>query len=269
MQFETFTKGIYSMIVSVSVAVSSTLLPPSPPPSSVTLQQPNVESFDMVSENYNIEPPSVASPEAVFIPSEELVTVTSSEITFEIEKEATAAPVVTVEKPKKVAKVSPSPSASSKQVAADSKKNAISLQPSVVSKKQEAEKKEAVTPLTIVAKLSDGAEKLFAMVNDHRSKIGLPAFEKDSKVCEMVASRAPQVYDEVFKEGPMHKGFKALNLSYWATENIAAYDTIEKNFDFWLRDDIHRKAIESAAKYSCVACSGTYCSQIFTSFTPK
>jgi uncharacterized protein YkwD len=268
MQFETFTKGIYSMIVSVGVAVSSTLLPPSPPPSSVTLQQPSVESFDMVSEDYNIDPPAIASPEAVFIPSEELVTVTSSEITFEIEKEATAAPIVTVEKPKKIV-VSPQPSASSKQVTTDSKKNDISLQPSIVSKKQDEEKKESVTPLTIVAKLSDGAEKLFAMVNDHRSKIGLPAFEKDSKVCEMVASRAPQVYDEVFKEGPMHKGFKALNLSYWATENIAAYDTIEKNFDFWLRDDIHRKAIESAAKYSCVACSGTYCSQIFTSFTPK
>jgi uncharacterized protein YkwD len=107
------------------------------------------------------------------------------------------------------------------------------------------------------------------MVNDHRSKLGLPVFEKEDRVCQMVASRAPQVYDEVFKDGPMHKGFKALNLPYWATENIAAYDSIEKNFDFWLRDDIHRKAIESAAKYSCVACSGTYCSQIFTSFVPK
>ena len=262
MQFETFTKGIYSMIVSVGVAVSSTLLPPSPPSSSVTLQQPSVESFDMVSEDYNIDPPAIASPEAVFIPSEELVTVTSSEITFEIEKEATAAPIVTVEKPKKIA-VSPQPSASSKKQSTE--KVAAEKKGEVKSD----EKKEEITPKTIVAKLTDGAEKLFAMVNDHRSKIGLPAFEKDSKVCEMVASRAPQVYDEVFKEGPMHKGFKALNLSYWATENIAAYDTIEKNFDFWLRDDIHRKAIESAAKYSCVACSGTYCSQIFTSFTPK
>ncbi len=246
------------MIVSVGVAVSSTLLPPSPPPSSVTLQQPSVESFDMVSEDYNIAPPAIASPEAVFIPSEELVTVTSSEITFEIEKEATAAPIVTVEKPKKIV-VSPPPSASSKKGEGESVKGEV----------KSDEKKEEITPKTIVAKLTDGAEKLFAMVNDHRSKIGLPAFEKDSKVCEMVASRAPQVYDEVFKEGPMHKGFKALNLSYWATENIAAYDTIEKNFDFWLRDDIHRKAIESAAKYSCVACSGTYCSQIFTSFVPK
>ena len=250
------------MIVGVGMAVSSVFIPsPSTPPSSPELKQPAVESFSMVSEDYNVEPPAIASPEAVFIPPETLVTVTSSEITFEIEKEATASPVVTVEKPKKIV-VSPPPSAISQ-------KKAVSDQLSVVSKKQEDEKKEAVTPLTIVAKLSDGAEKLFAMVNDHRSKLGLPVFEKEDRVCQMVASRAPQVYDEVFKDGPMHKGFKALNLPYWATENIAAYDSIEKNFDFWLRDDIHRKAIESAAKYSCVACSGTYCSQIFTSFVPK
>jgi uncharacterized protein YkwD len=240
----------------------------------------------MVSENYNVEPPAVASPEAVFIPPETLVTVTSPEVTFEIEKEATAAPVVTVEKPDKAVGDQPSavskkksvkdqlvnnskPQATSNQPSAISQKQAVSDQPSAISKKQEEEKKEEITPKTIVAKLTDGAEKLFSLVNEHRSKLGLPALEKEERVCQMVASRAPQVYDEVFKEGPMHKGFKALNLPYWATENIAAYDTIEKNFDFWLRDDIHRKAIESAAKYSCVACSGTYCSQIFTSFVPK
>ncbi len=248
------------MVVGIGMAVSSVLAPsPSTPPSSPDLKQPTVESFNMVSENYNVEPPAIASPEAVFIPPETLVTVTSSEVTFEIEKEATAAPVVTVEKPKKVAKVSPSPSANSKQPEKKIEQKS----------EKDEEKKEEITPKTIVAKLTDGAEKLFAMVNEHRSKLGLPMLEKEERVCQMVASRAPQVYDEVFKGGPMHKGFKALNLPYWATENIAAYDTIEKNFDFWLRDDIHRKAIESAAKYSCVACSGTYCSQIFTSFVPK
>jgi uncharacterized protein YkwD len=263
------------MIVGIGMTVSSVLAPsPSTPPSSPDLKQPTVESFNMVSENYNVEPPAVASPEAVFIPPETLVTVTSPEVTFEIEKEATAAPVVTVEKPKKIV-ISPQPSASSKPKAT-SKPQATSNQPSAISQQQEEEKKnetnekkEEITPKTIVAKLTDGAEKLFSLVNEHRSKLGLPALEKEERVCQMVASRAPQVYDEVFKEGPMHKGFKALNLPYWATENIAAYDTIEKNFDFWLRDDIHRKAIESAAKYSCVACSGTYCSQIFTSFVPK
>jgi uncharacterized protein YkwD len=250
------------MIVGVGMAVSSAFVPsPSTPPASPDLQQPSVESFNIVSENYNLAPPATASPEAVFIPPETLVTVTSPEITFEIEKEATASPVVTVEKPKKV--VSPQPSAISQ------KQTAKKIEAESVKGEAKAEKKDEITPKTLVAKLTDGAEKLFAMANEHRAKIGLPAFEKEEKVCQMVAQRAPQVYDEVFKEGPMHKGFKALNLPYWATENIAAYDSIDKNFDFWLRDDIHRKAIESAAKYSCVACSGTYCSQIFTSFIPK
>ncbi len=267
MQFETFTKGIYSMIVSVGMAVGTTLMPSSPPPSSPDLQTPIVESSELVSENYNLQQPRVSDPEAtVEVPpvvDPHIAIVLAPDTTPEIEKEATASPVVTVEKPKKIAKVSPSPSASIKQVKADSKKSEGE------SEKGEDQKKEAITPKTIIAKLTDGAEKLFTMVNEHRSKIGLPALEKEEKICQMVASRAPQVYDEVFKEGPMHKGFKALNLPYWATENIAAYDSIEKNFDFWLRDDIHRKAIESAAKYSCVACSGTYCSQIFTSFIPK
>jgi uncharacterized protein YkwD len=263
MHFESLTKGVYSIIVSVGVAVSSTFLPPASPPSSPALQAPSVEAFNTPSENYNLEKPQPATEEAKerLVPADVAI-VLAPDTTPEIEKEATASPVVTVEKPivKKIVKPTPSPSASSntKKSTEESKKV-----------EEKTEEKEKVTPQTIVSKLSDGAEKLFSMVNEHRSKIGLPTFEKESRVCEMVSKRAPQVYDEVFKEGPMHKGFKALNLPFWATENIAAYDTIEKNFDFWLRDDIHRRAIESAAKYSCVACSGTYCSQIFTSFIPK
>lgn len=264
MHFETLTKGIYSMIVSVGMAVGTTLMPSPPPPSSPDLQRPIVESANMVSENYNLEKPQDSATEHS---QEELVIdpnvaiVLAPDTTPEIEKEATASPVVTVEKPKKV--VSPQPSAIS-QKQTEKKVEAESVKSEV-----KAEKKDEITPKTIAAKLTDGAEKLFTLANQHRAKIGLPALEKEERICQMVAQRAPQVYDEVFKEGPMHKGFKALNLPYWATENIAAYDSIDKNFDFWLRDDIHRKAIESAAKYSCVACSGTYCSQIFTSFIPK
>lgn len=112
------------------------------------------------------------------------------------------------------------------------------------------------------------SEVLFQMVNDHRAKLGLPAFEKDEKLCKIAQERAPQVNTEL-ASGTLHKGFEALNLPYWATENIAAYSNIEENLKFWLSDYIHKKAIESSNKYSCISCAGSSCSQIFTSFIEK
>lgn len=123
------------------------------------------------------------------------------------------------------------------------------------------------TPAPVIAG-NAGSEQLFQMVNDHRAKLGLPVFEKDERLCKMARERAPQIKGEL-SAGTLHKGFKAYNLPYWATENIAAYSTIEENLKFWLSDYIHKKAIESDHKYSCVACIGTSCSQIFTSFVPK
>ncbi len=115
---------------------------------------------------------------------------------------------------------------------------------------------------------SPNAEKLFQMINDYRSKLGKPSFEKDERLCKIAESRAPQVDGEL-ASGALHKGFKDLNLPYWATENIAAYATIEDDFKFWLSDYIHKAAIESDHKYSCVACIGASCSEIFSSFVPK
>ncbi len=120
-----------------------------------------------------------------------------------------------------------------------------------------------------IALNSDGAEKLFAMTNEHRAKLGLPVLEKDERLCSAANQRATQIYDEIFVSGPMHKGFFALNLPYWASENIASYQSIEENFNFLVNDPPHRKAIESDNKYSCVACSGNSCSQIFSSFVTK
>ena len=106
------------------------------------------------------------------------------------------------------------------------------------------------------------------MVNDHRAKLGLKAFEKDDRLCKIARDRAPQVNSEL-NSGTLHKGFKDLNLPYWATENIAAYQTIEENLRFWLSDYIHKKAIEGDSKFSCLACEGSSCSQVFTSFINK
>lgn len=125
----------------------------------------------------------------------------------------------------------------------------------------------SATPSDITSTDSNG-EKMFTMVNEYRAEKGLGSFEKDGRLCEIARSRAPQVNSEL-SSGTLHKGFKELNLPYWATENIAAYSTVEENLHFWLSDYIHKKAIESDSKYSCVACSGSSCSQIFTSFVSK
>lgn len=112
------------------------------------------------------------------------------------------------------------------------------------------------------------SDVLFQMANDHRTKMGLTALEKDERVCKITRARAPQINAEL-SSGTLHKGFYGLNLPYWASENIAAYSTIEQDFNFWLSDYIHKKAIEGDYKYSCVSCSGASCSQVFTNFSPK
>lgn len=121
---------------------------------------------------------------------------------------------------------------------------------------------------TTVPMGNSNSELLFQMVNEYRVTLGLKAFEKDERLCKIAQDRAPQVNNEL-SGGTLHKGFKDLNLPYWATENIASYLTIEENLKFWLSDYIHKKAIESDSKYSCISCFGASCSQIFTSFIEK
>ncbi len=128
----------------------------------------------------------------------------------------------------------------------------------------------AATTTSPVAKVSSlNAEKIFTMVNSHRANIGKAAFIKEDSLCRIAENRAPQIKDELYGGKKMHSGFYGLNLPYWATENIAAYSTEEQTVKWWLSDYIHKKAIESDNKYSCVACSGRYCSQVFTSFIKK
>lgn len=113
------------------------------------------------------------------------------------------------------------------------------------------------------------ADLIFGLVNKHRTDIGLPALIKDEKTCNIAKLRAPQIYDELFVTFKYHSGFYALNLPYWSTENIIYYDTEQGAVDWWLNDPGHRRVIEGDYKYSCVACYGNACSQIFTSYIPK
>lgn len=114
------------------------------------------------------------------------------------------------------------------------------------------------------------ADVYFNMINSHRASIGLPAFEKHPQLCEVAASRGPELNNEIFGNSYIHAGFKKLNLPYWATENMIGYPTEEIGFSWWMNSSIHRQAIESPDyKYACGTCSGKACNMIFTSFVPK
>lgn len=199
--------------------------------------------------------------------------------------EAKAAEIVTVEQPPIVYSVieptpKPSPTAKPSEKPEESNKTENPTEKPTTDKpdsengklkkenSENGEPKPSASPSSTPALTSSNADILFQMTNDYRAKMGKPAFEKEERLCKIAEARAPQVKSEL-ASGTLHKGFKELNLPYWATENIAAYSTMQENFNFLSTDYIHKKAIESDAKYSCTACTGTSCSQIFSSFTPK
>lgn len=113
-------------------------------------------------------------------------------------------------------------------------------------------------------------EVLFNMINQHRTSKGLPAYEKEGQVCRWAQERAPELDNEVFGSSFIHAGFRKRNYGVWITENMIAYATEQESFNWWLRSGVHRAAIESQEyKYSCGACQGRSCVQMFTSLTPK
>lgn len=126
------------------------------------------------------------------------------------------------------------------------------------------------TPLPISPAIHEGmdAEKLFAMSNAHRQSKGLPLLQKDERTCSLAVSRATEIEGEL-NAGTLHNGLQTRNLPYWNTENAIAIAPEEAAFNWWLNDPIHKQAIEGNHTYSCVACSGKYCVQEFTSYQPK
>jgi hypothetical protein len=98
-------------------------------------------------------------------------------------------------------------------------------------------------------------EKLFSMINGHRTSIGLAPFQKDANLCSLAQSRAPELPGEI-ANGSIHAGFRSRNLPYWATENMIHQDTEEEAFSWWMNSGLHRISIEGSHKYSCGACQG-------------
>ncbi|MFA9288986.1 MAG: CAP domain-containing protein [Weeksellaceae bacterium] len=123
---------------------------------------------------------------------------------------------------------------------------------------------------TTVAAISAEAEEIFSMINTHRSALGLPAYQKDEKLCEIARSRAPELNNEIFGDSSIHAGFYARDIPFWITENMAGMGSVAANFQWWLNSTIHRQAIESSAfQYTCGVCTDGTCAQLFTSWQPK
>ncbi|MBI5045102.1 MAG: hypothetical protein HZC02_04190 [Candidatus Levybacteria bacterium] len=113
------------------------------------------------------------------------------------------------------------------------------------------------------------AEVLYSIVNSYRAQVGLPAFQKDERICSVAASRAPELDGEIWVTHTMHAGFHARSLPYWATENVISMRTEQEALTWWLNSPVHRAALLGNWKYACIACSGKSCGMIFTNFDPK
>ena len=267
MDFASFQKGILELLIGTAAALNITLTTQPSASPQVSIKSPLIESYNLPSEANTAE----------LVVFQDLNSVTKNdEVNLKmVVKEPEISEnnfLVTVEEPAKVftvlepLKTESAPSAkpslkpSETPVAKQLKEKPVEIKTEVI---------QSPGPSVIVATQSTpNGEAMFKMANEHRAKLGKNAFEKDDRLCKIAESRAPQVDGEL-SNGTLHKGFKALKLPYWATENIAAYKAIEENFKFWISDYIHRIAIEGDHKYSCVECAGSSCSQIFSSFVPK
>ena len=110
---------------------------------------------------------------------------------------------------------------------------------------------------------------IFDMINTHRASIGKKAYEKEVGLCSLAQVRSVEIHDELFNNGNLHSGLYNRNLPYWITENAKWGSNEAGTIRWWLNSPIHRKAIEGDYMYSCGACNGTQCSQLFTSYIPK
>lgn len=135
----------------------------------------------------------------------------------------------------------------------------ISLSPTI---KSGVEPTESPTVKTL------DSNAVFFMINVFREKLGLPKFEKEDRLCEIASERAKEIPNEV-ATGKIHEGFYARNLPYFAIENAKYGGNEREVVDWWLHSPIHKSTIVGNMKYSCVACTDTSCSEIFSSFEEK
>lgn len=110
---------------------------------------------------------------------------------------------------------------------------------------------------------------ILQLINLHRKSKSLAPFRKDTQLCELAEARAPELDEEIFSTKRLHEGLYNRDIPFWITENMAHYPSEEVIVNWWLNSAIHRAAIEGDSIYSCGACYGDSCAQLFTSYMPK
>lgn len=114
------------------------------------------------------------------------------------------------------------------------------------------------------------SDLIFDLTNAHRTSIGKPAFQKDAALCELAKTRSTELHGELFEgKGALHSGLYNRNLPYLVVENAKYGSNEAGTLKWWLNSPVHRASIENNYVYSCVACVGTQCSQLFTSYNPR
>ena len=113
------------------------------------------------------------------------------------------------------------------------------------------------------------SDLILNLINQHRAGIGKPGFIKDDALCTLARTRSTELSDELFVNHNLHSGLYNRNLPYWITENAKWGSNEAGTVQWWLNSPIHRSAIEGDYVYSCGACNGSMCSQLFTTYTPK
>lgn len=112
------------------------------------------------------------------------------------------------------------------------------------------------------------ADKIQNLLNEYRTNIGLPTFLEDGNVCSLAKIRSTELAGEL-AAGILHSGLYNRNLPYWIWENAKVGSDEQGTVSWWLNSPIHKSSIVGNYKYSCGACTGSYCSQLFTNYEPK
>lgn len=138
---------------------------------------------------------------------------------------------------------------------------------------KEAKKETVQNPVLIeeaikVQTPQNNPEIIFELINKYRQSLNLPIFERDEKVCSLAVARSTELAGEL-SNGVLHSGLYNRNLPYWIWENAKVGSNEEETVRWWINSPIHNSSLVGDYKYSCGACSGNYCSQLFTSFVPK
>lgn len=112
------------------------------------------------------------------------------------------------------------------------------------------------------------ADIIFNLINKYRETRGLPPFEREDKLCSLALARSSELTNEL-SNGTLHSGLYNRNMPYWVWENAKVGSNEEGTVQWWINSPIHHASIIGDYKYSCGACSGNRCSQLFTSYAPK